>query len=42
MLTFSRDTNIVANLALINPDISCKGKIEVVFVVWMSLEELDF
>lgn len=42
MLTFSRDTNVVANLALINPDIFCKGEIEAVFIVWMSLGDLDF
>lgn len=36
MLNFSRDTNVLANLALINSDISCKGKIET------SLEEFDF
>lgn len=42
MLIFSRDTNVLANLALINPDISCKGKIEVIFEVQTSPEEFDF
>lgn len=41
MLNFSRGTNVLANLALINPDIACKGKMEVAFAVQTSLEEFD-
>ena len=41
MLNFSRDSNAFANLALIDPDVPCEGKIEVVFTVWMSVEEFD-
>lgn len=41
MLAFGRETNVVATLALINPDISCKREIEAAFRVRVSPEELD-
>ena len=36
MLNCSQDTNVLANLALINLDISCKVNMEVVFAVQTS------
>lgn len=42
MLDCSRDTNVFANLALINLDLSCKVNMEVVFAVQTSPGEFDF